>query len=126
MASVLDQLDVSNFSLPGNGFDVQPGTAGWGFPDWTYNNGDLEPELSNLHWDYSYLEDPDDVEIQDFNRPAFGGNVYIGLPTPSTLDEMDPIAPSNWQAGQGGVVSQIYKSKYGRRYSDLGPDTGRY
>ncbi len=69
MASVLDQLDVSNFSLPGNGFDVQPGTAGWGFPDWTYNNGDLEPELSNLHWDYSYLEDPDDVEIQDLTDP---------------------------------------------------------
>jgi hypothetical protein len=126
MASVLDQLPQSNFSLVGNGFGAQPGSAAWGFPDWTYNNGDLDPDLSDLHWDYSYLNDPDDIEIEDFNRQALGGNVYAGLPTPATLDETDPIAPNNWQAGGGGVVSQIYKSTPGRNYKDLGPQPGRY
>jgi hypothetical protein len=44
-------------------------------------------------------------------------------PQPSTMDELDPIAP-NLQAV--GVVSQVYKSKPGRTYSDLGPTGGRY
>jgi hypothetical protein len=44
-------------------------------------------------------------------------------PQPSTMDELDPIAP-NLQIT--GVVSQVYKSKPGRKYSDLGPTGGRY
>lgn len=44
-------------------------------------------------------------------------------PLPSTMDELDPIAP-NLEAK--GVVSQVYKSKTGRRYKDLGPTEGRY
>lgn len=44
-------------------------------------------------------------------------------PTPSTLDELDPKAPS---LKPEGVVSQVYKSKQGRRYKDLGPVEGRY
>ncbi len=44
-------------------------------------------------------------------------------PLPSTMDELDPIAPSLQPIG---VVSQVYKSKPGRKYSDLGPTGGRY
>lgn len=44
-------------------------------------------------------------------------------PQPSTMDELDPIAPSLQPIG---VVSQVYKSKPGRTYSDLGPAGGRY
>jgi hypothetical protein len=44
-------------------------------------------------------------------------------PLPSTLDELDLNAPSLKPVG---VVSQVYKSKSGRRYKDLGPVEGRY
>lgn len=44
-------------------------------------------------------------------------------PQPSTIDELDPNAPS---LSPVGVVSQVYKSKPGRRYKDLGPKEGRY
>lgn len=50
------------------------------------------------------------------------GNIGI-KPSPSKLDELDPNAPS---LKPGGVVSQVYKSKQGRRYKDLGPTEGRY
>jgi hypothetical protein len=39
------------------------------------------------------------------------------------FDELDSIAP-NLQVT--GVVTQVYKSKTGRTYSDLGPEGGRY
>jgi hypothetical protein len=44
-------------------------------------------------------------------------------PLPTTIDELDPIAPN---LTVSGVVSQVYKSKQGRRYRDLGPAEGRY
>jgi hypothetical protein len=44
-------------------------------------------------------------------------------PQPSTLDELDTKAPN---LKPNGVVSQVYKSKQGRRYKDLGPTEGRY
>lgn len=44
-------------------------------------------------------------------------------PQPSTLDELDSKAPN---LKPNGVVSQVYKSKSGRRYKDLGPAEGRY
>ena len=44
-------------------------------------------------------------------------------PQPSKMDELDPIAPN---LSPVGVVSQVYKSKTGRRYRDLGPVDGRY
>ena len=44
-------------------------------------------------------------------------------PQPSTMDELDPIAPNLTITG---VVSQVYKSRTGRRYRDLGPKEGRY
>jgi hypothetical protein len=79
--------------------------------------------LSRLQNNYSVDGNPN-VRIEDFNRLALGGSTTA--PTPSTLDELDPIAPNNYQAGTGGVVSQIYKSKAGRSYKDLGPQPGRY
>jgi hypothetical protein len=45
-------------------------------------------------------------------------------PKPSSLDELDSNAPS--LRPNTGVVSQVYKSKQGRRYKDLGPLEGRY
>ena len=44
-------------------------------------------------------------------------------PQPSTIDEMDINAPN---LNPVGVVSQVYKSKPGRQYRDLGPRDGRY
>jgi hypothetical protein len=110
----------SVLSLVGNGFNTNPGQQGWGFPDFS---GELAPDLSRLHDNYSVDGDPN-VTIQDFNRLALGG--VTATQSPSTLNEMDPIAPNNFQAGLGGVVSQIYKSVSGRTYRDLGPQPGRY
>jgi hypothetical protein len=118
--AILDQLGQSTLSLQGNNFFVNPGQQGWGFPDVT---GELAPDLSRLHDNYSVDGDPN-VYIEDFNRLALGGVTVTQ--TPSTLDELDPIAPNNYQAGTGGVVSQIYKSANGRTYKDLGPQPGRY
>jgi hypothetical protein len=42
---------------------------------------------------------------------------------PSQLDELDAYAPGLKPVG---VVSQVYKSKQGLRYKDLGPTEGRY
>jgi hypothetical protein len=44
-------------------------------------------------------------------------------PQPSTMDELDLNAPNLTITG---VVSQVYKSRTGRRYRDLGPKEGRY
>ena len=44
-------------------------------------------------------------------------------PQPSKLDELDTQAPN---LNPVGIVSQVYKSKQGRRYKDLGPTEGRY
>jgi len=44
-------------------------------------------------------------------------------PQPSTLDELDPNAIN---LTPNGVVSQVYKSRPGRQYKDLGPKEGRY
>jgi len=118
--AILDQLEGSTLSLVGNGFNTNPNQQGWGFPD---ASGELLPNLSRLHNNYSVDGNPN-VTIQDFNRLALGGATSTN--SPSTLDEMDPIAPNNTQAGLGGVVSQIYKSVSGRQYRDLGPQPGRY
>jgi len=118
--ALLDMLPTSTLSLVGNNFNTNPNQQGWGYADYT---GELDPALSNLHDNYSVDGNPN-VRIEDFNRLALGG-VTVAKP-PSTLDELDPIAPNNFQAGTGGVVSQIYKSQSGRNYRDLGPQPGRY
>jgi hypothetical protein len=83
----------------------------------------LDPALSKLQYTYSVDGNPNE-RIVDFNRAALGGVTSVKVP--STLDELDPKAPNNLQAGNGGVVSQIYKSAPGRNYKDLGPQPGRY
>jgi hypothetical protein len=120
MASVLDQLPVSDFSLPGNRLTANPNQPAWGYPDRT---GDLDPALSRLQYTYSVNGRPR-VRIKDFNRAAFGG--VTAVKPPATLDELDRNAPNNTQAGSGGVVSQIYKSPLRRQYRTLGPQPGRY
>jgi hypothetical protein len=121
MASVLDQLPQSTLSLVGNGFNTQVNQPAWGYTDST---GQLDPALSKLQNTYSVDGNPN-VRIKDFNRAALGGVTTVK--PPATLDELDPNAPKNTQAGlAGGVVSQIYKSPNGRRYKDLGPQPGRY
>jgi hypothetical protein len=123
MASVLDQLPTSTLSLLGNGFNPQPNSADWGFISRNGNNT-LVPELSQLQYTYSVDGQPN-VIVKDYNRAALGG-VGFGR-RPSGLDELDLNAPTNNQAGAvGSVVSQIYKSKPGRNYKDLGPQPGRY
>lgn len=120
MASVLDQLPKSTLSLQGNGFNPQNNQPLWGYSDST---NELDPSLSKLQYTYSVDGNPN-VKIVDFNRAALGG--VTSVRTPARLDELDPNAPSNTQAGFGGVVSQIYKSSQGKRYKDLGPAEGRY
>jgi hypothetical protein len=120
MASVLDQLPESNLSLVGNGFNAKPNSPAWGYQA---PGGDLNPALSQLQNTYSVDGNPNE-RIVDFNRQALGGVTTVK--PPATLDELDPNAPNNNQAGSGGVVSQIYKSATGRKYKDLGPADGRY
>jgi hypothetical protein len=120
MASVLDQLPNSNFSLVGNGFNAQPTQPAWGYQA---PGGGLDPALSQLQNTYSVNGNPNE-RIVDFNRAALGGVTTVKAP--ARLDELDRNAPNNTQAGLGGVVSQIYKSPVGRRYKDLGPQPGRY
>jgi len=120
MASVLDQLPTSNFSLPGNNLRANPSQPAWGYKDST---GNLDPAQSKLQYTYSVDGNPNE-RIVDFNRAALGG--VTSVKPPATLDELDRNAPNNTQAGMGGVVSQIYKSPSGRRYKDLGPQPGRY
>jgi len=117
MASVLDQLPGSTLSLVGNGFNAQPNTPSWGYQS---SLGTLDPALSQLQNTYSVDGDPN-VRLIDFNK----GNSLTVRP-PARLDELDPKAPNNTEAGKGGVVSQIYKSATGRKYKDLGPQPGRY
>ena len=71
---------------------------------------------NSLHNLYSVDGNP------DVNWRLIKGNLP-NKPLPSTLDELDANAP-NLQTS--GVVSQVYKSKTGRRYRDLGPTEGRY
>jgi hypothetical protein len=56
--------------------------------------------------------------LKDFNI-----NGVTTVPAESRLDELDRRAPNLTPAG---VVSQIYKSKAGRQYKQLGPQPGRY
>ena len=120
MASVLDQLPNSNLSLVGNGFNARPNSPAWGYQA---PGGNLDPALSQLQNTYSVDGNPNE-RIVDFNRAALGGVTTVKAP--ARLDELDPRAPNNTQAGLGGVVSQIYKSAPGRKYKDLGPQPGRY
>ena len=69
----------------------------------------------SLHKLYSVDGSPD-VTWRSIN----GSNMK---PQPSKLDELDTNAPN---LRPSGVVSQVYKSKTGRRYKDLGPTEGRY
>ena len=120
MASVLDQLPNSTLSLQGNGFNPQQNQPAWGYPDAT---NELDPALSRLQYTYSVDGNPN-TRIVDFNRLALGGSTVVR--PPARLDELDPQAPNNTQAGNGGVVSLIYKSPVGQRYRDKGPQPGRY
>ena len=120
MASVLDQLPNSTLSLQGNRLTATPNQPAWGYQA---PGGGLDPALSQLQNTYSVDGNPNE-RIVDFNRTALGG--VTAVKPPSRLDELDPNAPRNTQAGTGGVVSQIYKSSTGRRYRDLGPQPGRY
>jgi hypothetical protein len=121
MASVLDQLPQSTLSLVGNGFNAQPNSPAWGYQS---PLGTLDPALSELQDTYSVDGNPNE-RIVDFNRQALGGSTSVK--PPATLDELDPNAPRNTQAGHAGsVVSQIYKSPQGSQYKQLGPQPGRY
>ena len=122
--AIIDQLATSTLSLVGNGINAQPNQPAWGYQSAGQGgNGSLDPALSQLQNTYSVDGSPNE-RIIDFNRTALGG--VTAVKPPARLDELDPNAPNNYQAGSGGVVSQIYKSKTGRRYRDLGPQPGRY
>jgi hypothetical protein len=99
--SLLNKLKDSILGLGGNGpqqFGVNP----------------VPPD--SLHQSYSVDGNP------NVSWRLIKGNLP-NKPQPSKMDEMDPIAPN---LNPVGVVSQVYKSKSGRRYKDLGPTEGRY
>jgi hypothetical protein len=107
--------EPNNLSLVGNNFNPQPQTPAFGYADSTNS---LNPKLSRLQKTYSVDYIPT-VRIIDFNKSQYPSV----LPPASTIDELDTIAPN---LDIVGVVSQIYKSKQGRGYKDLGPAEGRY
>jgi hypothetical protein len=111
---IIDQLDRSNLSLQGNGFNPQQQSPAWGYIDPSAN---LDPAASKLQNTYSVDSNPQ-VRLKNFNRTG-----VTTVPAESRLDELDNRAP-NLQPS--GVVSQIYKSKPGRQYKQLGPRDGRY
>jgi hypothetical protein len=114
MASVLNQLPNSSLSLQGNGFNPQTNQAAWGYVDATAN---LDPAASKLQNTYSVDSIPN-VRLKNFNK-----NGVATVKAESRLDELDNNAPN---LTPRGVVSQVYKSKSGRQYKQLGPPGGRY
>jgi hypothetical protein len=121
MADIINQATTSTLALQANNLTATPFQSSWGFPDSTGPNA-LDPVASKLQNTYSVDNNPN-VRIVDFNRAALGGSTTQGLNTPSRIDELDTNAPNLTPVG---VVSQVYKSKSGRQYRDLGPRNGRY
>jgi len=123
--SLENKLKDSKLSLEGNGFNPQPKTVSWGFqnPNVAAPLNSLDPKLSALQYTYGVDTNPANVKIVSFNKTQY--KPY--LPTESQLDELDKNAPKNNNAGRvGSVVSQIYKSSTGQKYSNKGPKDGRY
>lgn len=111
---VIDQLPRSTLSLQGNGFNPQQQQPAWGYIDASAN---LDPAASKLQNTYSVDSNPN-IRLKDFNP-----NGVTTVKQESILDELDTRAPN---LTPSGVVSQIYKSKKGRQYKQLGPQPGRY
>ena len=113
--AIIDQSNNSKLGLIRNGFNPQPGNAAWGYADPTAN---LDPAVSKLQNTYSVDSNPQ-IRLKDFNK-----NGISTIRAESQLDELDNRAPN--LTPNTGVVSQVYKSKSGRTYKDLGPSDGRY
>jgi len=120
-----NKLKDSTLSLEGNGFNPSLQNAAWGFENPNLINSNLnplDPALSILQNTNSVNSTPT-TRIVSFNKTPY----KPFLPKESKLDELDKNAPFNNQAGlKGSVVSQVYKSVRGKKYSDLGPTDGRY
>ncbi len=111
---IVNQVTGSALSLQGNRINAVRTQPAWGFYDSTAN---LDPAASKLQNTYSVDSIPT-VRVKNFNI-----NGVTTVPAESRLDELDRRAPNLTPAG---VVSQIYKSKAGRQYKQLGPQPGRY
>jgi hypothetical protein len=124
--SLENKLKDSKLSLEGNGFNPQPKTPSWGYTNPNINAATLnplDPKLSALQNTYDVDSNPANIKIINFNKTQY----KPVLPLESQLDEMDARAPKNDRAGRiGSVVSQIYKSLTGQKYSNKGPKDGRY
>jgi hypothetical protein len=127
-----DKLGDSKLSLKGAGI-TEPTlkTPSWGYKDPKFvidtKNplNPLDPILSSLHNTYDVDSKPANVTIVNFNKTEYKSIV----PTESKLDELETsaLAPKNLQVGTAtSVVSQIYKSSTGQKYSNKGPKDGRY
>jgi hypothetical protein len=124
--SLENKLKDSKLSLEGNGFNPQPKTPSWGYSNPSINPATLnplDPKLSALQNTYDVDSNPANIKIVNFNKTQYKPI----LPLESQLDEIDTRAPKNDRAGKiGSVVSQIYKSLTGQKYSNKGPKDGRY
>lgn len=103
MPSVLNQLTASPLSLDG-----PSNLSAREFGHFPQPSGVDGITKTSLHRNYSIFGNPNNTNIRDFNGSVFNT-------PPSTLDETDPIAPSNTT----GV--QVYKSTPGQNYKDLAP-----
>ncbi len=97
--AIINQKDKSKLGSIGNGFSANK---------FGYFAGTATDKLHNQ---YSIHTDPK-VKLVDFNGSS-------KVRQESTLDELDQKAPRNPRIKQ-------YKSRPGRKYSDLGPADGRY
>ena len=90
----------------------------------------VEPQRDMTANPYTYgysVDGTPSVRLLDFNK-----NGFSTVKVPSTLDELDILAPKNLQIGApstspgGSVVSQFYKSNPLDQYKSKGPKDGRY
>ena len=136
--SIETQYLNSGLSVTGRlGIDPSFGSPDINNAYWGYRDplNVASPLFSQLHgegyvnpYTYGYSVDgTPSVRLLDFNK-----NGFSTVKVPSTLDELDILAPKNLQIGApstspgGSVVSQFYKSNPLDQYKSKGPKDGRY
>jgi hypothetical protein len=118
--ALINRLENSKFSLPGNGFNPQPGNPDWGHLAKGQSVLVSDRGFSNLHNQYSVYsldnkENETTMVVKNYNKTPYQSYV----PKETRLDPLDNNALKNRQ-------STSYIDKQGQKYSDKGPLEGRY
>jgi len=128
--ALLNRLENSKLSLPGNKISAVPGYPNWGYyssKQRSISNGN-DRGFSNLHNQYSVYSLDDSENTTTMRILNFKGGQYI--PTETRLDPLDNKAPKNTT----GAATYINKNRSAGRnlkgipgtYSSTGPLEGRY